>query len=252
MNADDFRRIALGMKGAVEQAHMGHPDFRVNGRIFATLHADLESGMVMLTPGQQHDVVRDAPHAFRPENGAWGRRGCTAVRLDAVDEDELGEALTLAWRGVAAKGEARRTKASGVPKPRKPSTIDDYLAGVSEDKRTALERLRRAIRAAAPRAEECISYGVPAFRLEGQVLVFFAAAKNHCSFFPGAHPVDVLKAELKGYSISKGTVRFDPSTPLPATLVRKLVKARIAEQAQRQRTRLARRRRKPGALGGLT
>lgn len=82
---------------------MGHPDFRANGRIFATLHADLQWGMVKLTPGQQQAFVRDAPAAFRPEPGAWGRQGCTAVRLDAVDEETLGEALTLAWRNVATR-----------------------------------------------------------------------------------------------------------------------------------------------------
>ena len=69
---------------------------------------------------------------------------------------------------------------------RRPDTIDEYLAAVPDDTRAALEKLRRAIKAAAPRAEECISYGIPAFRLDARVLVCFAAASNHCSFFPGA------------------------------------------------------------------
>ena len=103
MTADDFRRIVLGMDGAIESAHMGHPDFRVNGRIFATLHTGGESGMVKLTPDQQRTFVRDHQKAFRPEAGAWGRQGCTAVKLDAVDEDALGEAVTLAWRNAVAK-----------------------------------------------------------------------------------------------------------------------------------------------------
>jgi hypothetical protein len=110
MKAADFRRIALGMKGAIESAHMGHPDFRANGRIFATLHTDLKSGMVKLTPEQQQEFVRANPAAFSPEAGAWGRQGCTAVRLDTVDEETLGEALTLAWRNSAAKPVARRGK----------------------------------------------------------------------------------------------------------------------------------------------
>jgi len=110
MKADDFRRIALGLTGASEGAHMGHPDFRINGRIFATLHADLETGMVKLTPDEQREFVRDAPGAFRPENGAWGEQGCTAVRLDSVDEETLGEALTLAARAAAARPPARRSK----------------------------------------------------------------------------------------------------------------------------------------------
>jgi hypothetical protein len=90
----------LGMKGTIESAHMGHPDFRVNGRIFATLHADLLWGMVALTPDQQLEFVRENPTTFLPENGAWGRQGITKVRLDSVDEDTLGEAITLAWQNA--------------------------------------------------------------------------------------------------------------------------------------------------------
>ncbi|MGH8567002.1 MAG: MmcQ/YjbR family DNA-binding protein, partial [Gammaproteobacteria bacterium] len=89
----------------------GHPDFRVNGRIFATLHADHTWGMVKLTPEQQHAFVQENPRAFVPEAGAWGRQGCTAVRLDSVDEDTLGEAITLAWRNTAARRSPRRPKA---------------------------------------------------------------------------------------------------------------------------------------------
>ena len=74
MRENDFRRIALGMEGAVESAHMGHPDFRVNNRIFATLHHDPEVGMVALTPRQQEQFMRAHPDAFAPESGAWARR----------------------------------------------------------------------------------------------------------------------------------------------------------------------------------
>ena len=108
LSADDFRRVALGMQNAVEGAHMGHPDFRVNGRIFATIHPDGEAGMVKLTPDQQRTFVRDRPRAFEPESGAWGRQGCTRVQLDAVDEDTLGEAMTLAWQNTATKRTAVR------------------------------------------------------------------------------------------------------------------------------------------------
>jgi hypothetical protein len=109
LTADDFRRIALGLPGAVEGAHMGHPDFRASGRIFATLHTDLQSGMVKLTPGQQERFVAEEPGAFAPENGAWGRQGCTRVRLASVDEETLGEAMTLAWQNAAAASTARRS-----------------------------------------------------------------------------------------------------------------------------------------------
>jgi hypothetical protein len=115
LSTDDFRRIALGMKDAVESAHMGHPDFRVNGRIFATLHSDHLWGMVKLTPEQQRRFVEDAPEVFVPENGAWGLQGCTAVRLDSVDEETLGEAMTLAWRNSTGKRSrpARKIKRGG-------------------------------------------------------------------------------------------------------------------------------------------
>lgn len=119
MTDNDFRRIALGMKDAVESSHMNHPDFRVHGRIFATLHEDLKWGMVKLTPEQQTRLVADAREAFVPEKGAWGLQGCTAVRLAAVDEEMLGEAMTLAWRNAREKGPARARKAIKKPKARK-------------------------------------------------------------------------------------------------------------------------------------
>ncbi len=115
------------------------------------------------------------------------------------------------------------------------ATIDEYLAAVSPDKRAALEKLRRNIRAAAPEAEECISYQVPAFRLAGRMLVAFGAAANHCAFYPGAFPLEACKDELRAYDTSKGTIRFQADKPLPVALVRKLVKARIAENEQRPR-----------------
>src|SRR5688572_31007547 len=104
MRINDFRRIALGMEGAVEGAHMGHPDFRVNDRIFATLHHDREFGMVALTPDQQQQFMRAHPEAFEPESGAWGRAGSTRVRLASVREEALGEAVTLAWQNIVTKG----------------------------------------------------------------------------------------------------------------------------------------------------
>jgi uncharacterized protein YdhG (YjbR/CyaY superfamily) len=118
--------------------------------------------------------------------------------------------------------------------PVKPRTIDEYLAPLSKEKRAALGKLRKDIRSAAPGAEECISYRIPAFRLGGRLLVGFGAAAKHCAFYPGAHPVEAHKEELEAYDTSKGTIRFRPDSPLPAALVRKLVKTRIAEYAARQ------------------
>ena len=114
----------------------------------------------------------------------------------------------------------------------KVKTVDEYLARVSDDKRAALQKLRKTIKAAAPRAEECISYQLPAYRLNG-MLVGFGATANHCAFYPmSASTVAAHKEELKDYDTSKGTIRFQPDNPLPPSLVRKLVKARIAENAE--------------------
>ena len=101
MTIKDFRRIALGLKDTIESAHMGHPDFRIDGRLFASLHKDQQWGMVALTPDQQQEFVIHGRETFVPENGAWGRMGYTKVHLASVDEDALGRALTLAsWLGA--------------------------------------------------------------------------------------------------------------------------------------------------------
>src|SRR5207302_10270470 len=114
-------------------------------------------------------------------------------------------------------------------KASKPKTHDDYLAAVTEDKRGALQKLRKAIKMAAPKEEECISYQLQAGRLNGKFLVAYGATTNHCAVYPGS-TVKALKDELKGYDTSKGTIRFPANKPLPSTLVRKLIKLRIEER----------------------
>jgi len=110
-----------------------------------------------------------------------------------------------------------------------PVSVDEYLANLSDEKRVALGKLRKAIRAAAPDADECISYQMPAFR-QGKMLVSFGAGAKHCALYlMSTTVVPGLEKELKDYDVSKGTVRFSPDRPLPATLVRKLVKARLKE-----------------------
>lgn len=105
-----------------------------------------------------------------------------------------------------------------------------YLARVPADARKSLQRLRRDIKAAAPGAEDCISYGLPSFRLDGRLLVCYKAARSHCSFHPMSTAVIRAHAkDLESYSTSPGTVRFKPGKALPVRLVRKLVKTRIAE-----------------------
>ena len=112
----------------------------------------------------------------------------------------------------------------------KPATIDEYLASVKPEQRATLQKLRQTIHAAASTAEECISYGIPAFRLNGRSLVFFGAWANHCSFYPGSSStLKKFQSDLKRFQITKGTIRFSPDNPLPLALVKKLVKARMAE-----------------------
>ena len=113
MTPAGFRRIALALEGAVEQAHRGHPDFRVGGRIFATLgYPDRKHGMVALTPDQQRSWVRNHAAALAPVEGVWGEQGATLVRLAAVDKEALGEALTLAWQNARTKGPMRSIRSA--------------------------------------------------------------------------------------------------------------------------------------------
>ena len=94
-----YRRIALSLPGAVEAAHMGHPDFRVGGKIFCTLSLEKDGyGVLMLTPEEQAGMVEDAPEVFSPVPGGWGRKGSTRVRLDKVPEDVLEGAMRMAWK----------------------------------------------------------------------------------------------------------------------------------------------------------
>jgi uncharacterized protein YdhG (YjbR/CyaY superfamily) len=116
------------------------------------------------------------------------------------------------------------------PMGKKPTTVDEYLAAVTGERRVALDRLRAAIRRVVPRAQECISYGIPAFRLDGRIVAGFAATVKGCSYFPfSGSTLRALAAELEGYEGTKGSLHFDPARPLPVALVRKLIKARIAE-----------------------
>ncbi len=103
MTADEFRSMALSLPEASEHEHMSHPDFRVRGKIFATLGPDEEWGMVKLTPPQQRAFVREEPKIFQRFNGAWGARGCTKVLLLPATEDAVRRALVAAWRNTAPK-----------------------------------------------------------------------------------------------------------------------------------------------------
>lgn len=106
---------------------------------------------------------------------------------------------------------------------------DSYLATLPAADRAALQKLRTAIKAAAPEAVETVAYAMPAFKYRGRPLAYFAAFKDHCSFFPTSFDAEAFAADLAPYRISKGTIQFKPGKPLPAALVRKLVRARMAD-----------------------
>jgi uncharacterized protein YdhG (YjbR/CyaY superfamily) len=117
-----------------------------------------------------------------------------------------------------------------------PASVEAYLAACPEDSRAALEHLRAMIMAAAPEATETISYQMPAFRAHGRMLVWMGAFRDHCSLFPGSMAIIAAhKDELAGYRVAKGTIQFRPDNPLPAAVVEKIVKARLAENAARSR-----------------
>jgi len=113
MTADDFRRLALSMQGAIESAHMGHPDFRANGRIFASLHSNDTRGMVKLTPEEQREFLRASRAMFEPSSGAWGRQGCTNVLLSSADAATVRGAMILAWQAVASKPRPKKSSSKG-------------------------------------------------------------------------------------------------------------------------------------------
>jgi hypothetical protein len=115
MTSDEFRRLALELAGAIESSHMNHPDFRAHGRIFATLHHNDEWGMVKVTPEEQRELTWAHPAVFVPSAGAWGRQGCTNVRLAAADERTVRAAMLLAWENSAG---TKVTKGAKVTKAR--------------------------------------------------------------------------------------------------------------------------------------
>ncbi len=119
-----------------------------------------------------------------------------------------------------------------IPKSQLPKTVDEYLAGLPDEVRAVLAQLRKIIQSTAPKAEEAISYGMPGYKYYG-ALVYFAAFKNHCSFFPGSSQVIKLFEELKSFKTAKGTIQFTIDKPLPATIIKRIVKARMKENEAR-------------------
>lgn len=123
-------------------------------------------------------------------------------------------------------------------RPPKPLDHDDYLARIPEVQRASLQRLREQVLKAAPGAEECVAWQMPSFRADGRLLVCYAAARRHCSLYPmSSDLMEEMAGDLAGLDTSKGTIRFQPDRPLPAALVRKIVRARLAENREKGRIR---------------
>jgi len=144
--------------------------------------------------------------------------------------------MKKAKRKSAASTKSLRAKTRTAAKP-KPKTVAGYFAALSAENRAALNRLRKQIRTVVPLAEECISYQIPAFRLDGRMLVWYGGWETHCALYPGTS-IEPFRKELGRFDTgSKGTIRFQPDDPLPATLVRRLVKARIAQNSALRKPR---------------
>jgi hypothetical protein len=171
MTAKDFRRIVLGMEGAIESSHMDHPDFRVGNRIFATLTHDEQMGMVALPPGEvQQEFIRAHPSAFSMVNGAWGLQGATRVHLESAEEDAVGEAVTVAWRHAVAKGPTKSrskntttTKTTKVAKKKAatkaaPSTrtLKEMLAPYPPDVQSLARAARAFMMEVLPKVKETV------------------------------------------------------------------------------------------------
>jgi uncharacterized protein YdhG (YjbR/CyaY superfamily) len=138
---------------------------------------------------------------------------------------------------IDQNAEGRETMSTNSVKSVSAKDVDRYFGSLPEESRAALESLRKVVRDIVPDAIETISYGVPTFKLNNRMLVSYAGFKNHCSFFPGAGPIEAHKDELKNFPSSKGTIRFTPDRPLSPALVKKRVKTRMRLNEARTKSR---------------
>lgn len=257
-----FRAIALGLSGASEGAHMGHADFRVAGRVFASLDRDERVASVHLPVAEQARFLADAPEACSPASGAWGRQGWTKIDLASADEELVGDAATAAShnaRMLAMKTPPRKaapassiTKRATVAKRATPAkaakglgteagvrAVDAYIAAAPAPVQPILQKIRSLVRRLAPTAEEVISYRMPAFKQDG-MLIYYAPFKAHIGIFPPVQGDAALEADLAPYRGPKGNLRFPLDGKMPYALIARVVKARLADQRARAATRARR------------
>ncbi len=165
MTADEFRRMALSFPEVVEESHMGHSDFRVGGKIFATLgHPNERYGAAMLTPQDQDLLVKDHPKTFAPAAGAWGAMGSTTIMLRGASKRAVGIALEAAWRKRAPKGLSPESRGKRAPSARR--VAKDFF-----------DRVRR-LGLRLPDVEEATSWGVPALKVRGKMFACIPTNKQ--------------------------------------------------------------------------
>ncbi|MGI8437881.1 MAG: YdeI/OmpD-associated family protein [Chthoniobacterales bacterium] len=167
----------MSLPEAIESSHVNHPDFRVGGKIFATLWADDERGVLLLTPEQQAALVASAPKVFASVKGGWGLRGSTSVHLPAAKAPILRDALQTAWQRVAPK----RLLAESLGKVKTDPRIDAYIAQAAAFARPILQHLRKVVHAGCPEVQETVKWSSPHFEYKGP-LCGMAAFKAHCAF----------------------------------------------------------------------
>jgi uncharacterized protein YdhG (YjbR/CyaY superfamily) len=221
--------IRAAVPGAVETISYRIPTFELDGR-----------PLIYAAAWKEHTSLYPLTGAVRR---ALGDQLARYAHSKGTIRFPLNKALPIALvkkivktRVTELRGDDRRTRGKHASSsvrtatPRGKADVDAYLATLPTDKRTALQKLRTTIAAAAPAAEQGFSYGLPAFRLRGRPLVCYGASAKHCSLHPMSPAViRAHAADLEGYELSKGTIRFVPETPLPTALVKRLVKARMAE-----------------------
>jgi uncharacterized protein YdhG (YjbR/CyaY superfamily) len=212
----------------VETISYGIPTFQLDGRPLIYAAAWKEHTSLYPLTGAVRRALGDQLARYAHSKGTIRFSLERALPMALVKK--IVKARLAELRGVDKRPDGKRASSSPrTPPARGSADVDAYLAALPTDKRAALQKLRKTIAAAAPAAEEGFSYGLPAFRLRGRPLVCFGASTKHCSLHPMSPAViRAHAADLEGYELSKGTIRFAPEKPLPAALVRRLVKARMA------------------------
>ena len=221
VNKKTFKQLALSFPDTIELPHFERASFRVNKKIFATLDAKNNRACVMLSEIDQSVFSAYDKSVIYPVPNKWGKKGATYVELKAVSKNVLKDALTQAYRKITKTTPATKFK-----------TVDQYVSAFPTDVRDLLKDLQMTIKKAAPRAEEVISYNMPAFKWNG-ILVYFAGYKNHIGFYPGASGIAAFRKKLAGYKSAKGSVQFSIDKPLPLELVIKIVKFRAKENLEK-------------------